>query len=287
MDPNVVAASLKANLDNLSFKDKSFASSLLSQLEVKGHLSEKQLYWLGVLEKRASGKESAAPIVKENVGEFAGVYKLFSFAKGSLKAPKINLQIDSLGNDSPLPVQIYLAGKKSKVPDVINITDGGKFGDNKWYGRVFPDGTWEQPKFKHPELGAIKVLLKLLGEKPAEVAAAYGKLTGRCCFCNKHLTDEHSTAVGYGEKCSKNYNLHANWKSALAVLGKVSDSQSKKLEKEYSLGDYVAQTESYKVNYGKVAEALEVLAKKEPVKVVVPAKPRVVEVEEKLPEFLF
>lgn len=53
----------------------------------------------------------------------------------------------------------------------------------------------------------ITQLLKDLSQNPAGMAAAYGKLSGRCCFCASELTDDKSISVGYGPVCAKNYSL--------------------------------------------------------------------------------
>lgn len=42
---------------------------------------------------------------------------------------------------------------------------------------------------------------------PAEYASAYGKKTGRCCFCSLELTDPRSVSAGYGPVCSEKWSL--------------------------------------------------------------------------------
>ena len=75
------------------------------------------------------------------MGEFGGVIALFEKAKEYLKYPKITL---ALPDGSPL--QLNLAGKGSKFPGTVGLTDGGSYGDNKWYGRVTKEGAWEPAK---------------------------------------------------------------------------------------------------------------------------------------------
>lgn len=62
------------------------------------------------------------------------------------------------------------------------------------------------PKHRLPDdpAGAITISL---AENPAKVAADYGRLSGRCCFCKIELTDEKSIAVGYGPQCARSYGL--------------------------------------------------------------------------------
>lgn len=192
---------LKENLGNLNEKDGAFASSMIKQFAKKGKLSDKQMYWVDVLTERAvTGYPE--PAAKEALGDFKGVVDLLMIAKQKLKYPKIKLT-----TGSGLPVQLSVAGPNAKHPGTINVTDGGSYGSNLWYGRVHADGTWEKPHKLPTWIDAVAVLLKKLAHDPAGVATAYGKFTGHCCFCNRPLTDEKSTTVGYGPVCAESYGL--------------------------------------------------------------------------------
>ena len=201
-------------------KDKDFVESLIKAYGGKYGLSPKQEVWFLKMAEKHNGQPKAAPAPLSSIGEFSGVYALFAAAKSKLKFPKINLQIASG------PVVLYLAGPKSVKPGVINVTNGAKYGaaDNKWYGRVNPDGSMEVGGAAHsPEFSEVKAVLKSLGAAPAKVAAEHAKLTGRCCFCNRHLTDEdHSTAVGFGPVCAKNFGLYNEWKSGVNLFEKLA-----------------------------------------------------------------
>ena len=50
-------------------------------------------------------------------------------------------------------------------------------------------------------------VLRELSENPIETAAAHGKLTGRCCFCHRRLSDVRSTGMGYGPQCAESFGL--------------------------------------------------------------------------------
>ena len=118
-----------------------------------------------------------------HVGEFGGVIALFEKAKEYLKYPKITL---ALSDGSPL--QLNLAGKGSKFPGTVGLTDGGSYGDNKWYGRVTKEGAWEPAKLSDQLKTDLSSILAQLATQPAQLAAKYGKLTGHCCFCNSELS---------------------------------------------------------------------------------------------------
>jgi Family of unknown function (DUF6011) len=98
-------------------------------------------------------------------------------------------------------------GPNSKAPGTISITDGGAFGDSTWYGRVTKEGVWEPSKLNEQLKNDLTLILTQLAQKPAETAAAYGKLTGLCCFCNSGLSTPESTTVGYGPVCARRFHL--------------------------------------------------------------------------------
>lgn len=131
--------------------------------------------------------------------DLTATLELFKKAKEHLTWPKIHLQFTDL-----CPLVLSIAGPKSKFKGQIMLTDGGKFGANKWFGRITPEGTYAEGKATHPE---ILSLLRKFAANPVKVAADYGKLTGNCCFCHKELSDARSTAVGYGGTCAKNWGM--------------------------------------------------------------------------------
>lgn len=203
---------LEILVPNLVKNDKSFANSLVDFYKRKGTLSPKQEYWVRALSDRAMNKgESGVPEPKQ-VGNFSGVYALFEKAKVKLKFPKIYMEVESV------PVVISMAGERAKVPGVINVAGEGEYMNRKWYGSVSKDGTWSRGFKTYEDQEKVESLLRALSRNPAKAAKEYGTLTGRCCFCGKHLKDEHSTAAGFGPVCADNFGLTKEWKSTMAVL---------------------------------------------------------------------
>lgn len=139
---------------------------------------------------------------------------LLNTAKQHLKWPKIRLQA---GDGSP--VVLSLAGPNAKQPGTVNVTDGGKFGESVWYGRLGTDGEFYPGKDSTPSVAA---LLAHLATDPIGVAESYGKLTGNCCFCGQALTDPKSTAVGYGPICAGHYNLPWGDEKIIPVKGPIT-----------------------------------------------------------------
>lgn len=202
-------------LPALGDKDREFAKSLLANVARYGQPTQKQDYWINELLARATaaalGEVPAAP-AQVKLSSFGKVYALFAVAKKNLKFPKLRLQVG--GN----PVTLSIAGDRSAKPGVINVTDGGPYGSNKWYGRVEANGTWEQGRNAYPEITQVQGLLQQLGEAPEATAAEYGALTGYCAFCARKLEDEKSTAVGYGPVCAEKWGLKANWKAGKGIF---------------------------------------------------------------------
>lgn len=199
---------LEANLDKLSPKDRTFADGLISSVRTQRRTpSEKQAYWINRLADRAT---SPAPErEKTALGNFAGIKGLFDKARRHLKRPAIVLGWHD-GQEHIHELRLSLASERARVPGSVNVV-GDPSGT--WFGRILADGAFEHsPRDTTPP--EVTDLLTRFACDPAGVAAEHGKLTGKCCFCNLPLTNDRSTAVGYGPTCAKNYGLPWGAKAA-------------------------------------------------------------------------
>lgn len=200
---------LEAGLVGMNRRE--FAASLRNQFRKYGKLSEKQAYWVGRLidESLMEKPVEEKPVLE--VGAMKGLVALLNTAKeNGLKYPSLRLEVPGLG-----PLAIKRAGPNSKYAGSLMLTDGKPFGMNKWYGTVSPEGEYTPSKLANNDetLDVLVPLLTKLGEKPHRVASELGKLNGHCIFCNKKLTDEKSTAVGYGPVCATKWGLGEKWKT--------------------------------------------------------------------------
>lgn len=167
-----------------------FAQSLIRQFDAHGCLTLPQ--WKRVTEM-ATGTQSRPRL------NFAAIIAIFRKAQQSaLKYPKIRLHTPN-GE-----ICLGLAGSRSKAPGTINVTNGGSYGGNTWYGRINTDGTFTATKEATDEIVAM---LQRFSDDPIRVASEYGRLTGNCCFCGRSLKDERSTDVGYGPICAEKFGL--------------------------------------------------------------------------------
>ncbi len=161
-----------------------------ADISSKPLFSEKQHAWV----QRLIDQATAAPL---NV---QGISTLFTNAiNAGLKTPKIRLS--AAGNK----IVLSRAGSRSKNPGVIYITDGVYQGS--YYGKITLDGEVFLARDSNHFTSELNAVLTALSNDPAGTAAAYGRLTGNCCFCSRELSDERSTSVGYGPICAERFGL--------------------------------------------------------------------------------
>ena len=84
------------------------------------------------------------------------------------------------------------------------MTDGRRYPDSTYYGRIAADGAWF---LSRDGSGWVTSFLRELNADPAKVAGDYGRRTGNCCFCATEITHESSTTVGYGPICAERFGL--------------------------------------------------------------------------------
>lgn len=185
------AQNLASVLHLLPAKDVGFAKSLMGARNP----TEKQAYWIAKLFDRAVGAECQPERKTAQVGDMTGINEMFArIGKTKLKRPAIVLHVEEMGD-----LRLNVAGATAQVPGSINVVDTES---GNWYGRITKEGVYEQ-SHRHETPAGVVGTLKEFAAEPLEVAARHGRLTGRCCFCNKGLKDPKSTARGYGPVCAK------------------------------------------------------------------------------------
>lgn len=162
-------------------------------------LSEDQIAWAHVLANKYLDSITPQEGKIERGFDFFRIAELFLFAKNKLKRPKIRL----LGPEKELLVLSW-AGEKSKYPETIPVVQWLGNYNTRFFGRIYQNGVFDTQN--NPPEWVISVLREF-SDNPVKVAAKYGKLTGKCCFCGLTLTDDRSTAVGYGPICANHYRL--------------------------------------------------------------------------------
>ncbi len=75
----------------------------------------------------------------------------------------------------------------------IFVTDGAVYGQQRQYGKQAPGGAY---------VGLVQDAIKAIVADPQAASRAYGRLTGSCGVCGRHLEDEQSVAAGIGPICA-------------------------------------------------------------------------------------
>jgi hypothetical protein len=63
----------------------------------------------------------------------------------------------------------------------------------------------------------VKEVMEIFKADPVGTVSEMGRKSGVCCFCSLPLTDERSTAHGYGPVCAKNYALQWGTRSGRTI----------------------------------------------------------------------
>lgn len=95
-----------------------------------------------------------------------------------------------------LKVRIDKPEAPSRWAGYVFVSDGADYGEQRKYGRQAPGRRYE---------GEIVEQLRTIAADPLAAAKEYGRLTGRCCICNRKLEDVTSVANGIGPICAKKF----------------------------------------------------------------------------------
>lgn len=177
-----------------------FAFGLLNQSVSQRGLTQNQIPWLHKIALQYEKPATPAAVVPAQVRiDLSRIRALLEKAAAKLKYPRIRFELEQ-GK-----IQISIAGERSRTPGAINITDGGPFGSNVYYGKILTDGTWQPTAAGRASW--VLAALQGLAADPAGYARVYGTRYGTCCFCGRHLEDGRSVAMGYGPVCADNFGL--------------------------------------------------------------------------------
>jgi hypothetical protein len=183
----------------LAHGSRGFARSLAADLRRWGSLFESKRFYLHKLAQEQLARENPEP-VEQGSGELPRIAAFLTPVSNHLKSgARVTFA------SGPLTVVIKRAGERSRYPGHFHVEGISGFGDRPVYmGRISDKGHW----FPSRECGTeVFALLDEFESNPAEYAAAYGRRSGRCCFCNLHLDDPISMGLGYGKVCSGHYSL--------------------------------------------------------------------------------
>lgn len=141
----------------------------------------------------------ALPLHAQDV-RAGSILRLLTAAQEHLKYPKIRVEVDGV------KLGFSVAGKNSKAPGTVNVTNGKPYESSKWYGRIDLQGVLYLRK-PFGDDGALLSAVAKFAENPTAVAKLYGSKSGTCCFCRRELTTPESLTVGYGPVCADHFSL--------------------------------------------------------------------------------
>jgi hypothetical protein len=215
-------SALKTNLNNLSIKDRDFASSLIASFDRYGSLSAKQIYWVTKLAEKAT-----APVTEREVVDLARIGGLFSKAlSAGLKNPKIKVA----------GVTLSPAKATSTNIGATYVKQG-----TEYLGKITADGRWYPVASENATQAFEKV--KAFACDPVKAAAAHGHATGNCCFCSRELSDAGSIEVGYGPICAEKYGLPHNPKGHGLKVSVGESHGHEDVVYDYDAQEYVSRDE--------------------------------------------
>jgi len=170
---------------------------------------------------RVAPRAAQAPRAAEQVGDLSAIVAMFDRARTHLRKPAIALD----------GFRVNVAGATAREPGCLTILSVDTFFDartgrqrRKWLGRVTRAGVYEPGFSADP---AIADKLRRFAADPVGEAAAYGRLAGRCCFCNHRLgegDDRRSVEIGYGPDCADHFGLAWGTRAASAAVAARQDA---------------------------------------------------------------
>lgn len=216
MNQTDLAAALGAAILNnqIAPRDLEFAQSLARGFSRYGSFTARQIPHVERLISDAGVKatklmHTPQPTAAAAIGDLTGILALFARAKTHLKFPAIVLGVPAIGAD--YAIRINVAGAKAREPGSLTVVDAMRDeneGRREYLGNVSLRGAFLPSRSAAPgHVVHIANRLREFAADPARVATEHGRLTGRCCFCNLPLSDERSTAVGYGKTCAGKWGL--------------------------------------------------------------------------------
>jgi hypothetical protein len=215
---------LRSSIYLLPEPDRAFANSLCDWYDTRGYLSPKQAYWVNRFVAKLDGTLPAlAPAPVATASSMGSIMALFETAKQHLKHPAIVLQtadgyVIRLAPSKKNPGAVYISH-----PDASAAFGAWTTGWIDAKGVYKPGDTVTSKVAKD-----VAALLTAFSADPVKVASQYGSLTGRCCFCGRHLSDPQSTYIGYGPVCAKHFGLPWGGKvtTEQAIAGKPMASKT-------------------------------------------------------------
>jgi hypothetical protein len=181
---------IRAALPHMSQADRDILKSMRDRAKAgpyQGVLSLKQLAFVEVILARSvPGRAPVANLTRIN--------EMFDTAAKSLKAPRVHFLVGER------ELTLTPAGATSKNSGYLYVqADKGRY-----CGKISPEGVFYPIR---EAVEGIRETLETFAADPRKAAQAFGQATGRCCLCNRKLTDPKSVAAGVGPICVNRFGI--------------------------------------------------------------------------------
>lgn len=199
-DAEAAAACERIPADHQS---RAYTQALVADLRRYGNLFASKRYWLHAhaqeqIEREARAANPASP----NETPCGTLPRIAAFLTPVSKTLKSGARVTF--ESGPLTVVIARAAERARHPGSFYVRGLTGFQGDGYFGRIGPEGAF------FPSRSCPYEVLALLDEfelNPAGYCAAYGRRTGRCCFCDARLDDPISMSLGFGPVCGPKYGL--------------------------------------------------------------------------------
>lgn len=153
------------------------------------NLTTGQRFWLHKLAQQSQQQQKI-----EVTGLYSSLQTMLASAGERLQKPQVRM----LG-PAKEELKLYPAAQENWKGFLFAYVAGQSVGSIDREGKF-------RPRQNCPDW--VAPALERFAKSPIPTAREYGQLTGRCCFCNRRLTDDLSVAQGYGPVCAENYGLN-------------------------------------------------------------------------------
>lgn len=185
------------------------AKLLRADAEKRNLTAEQKTLLPQLIEQAFEPRQDTISYKSPAASNLANIHILFDraekFRKGgrvAVKSPEVHLGVAEI--EIRLTRSKAASSTRTIYINAVNVTN--------WLARIPPDNRLEinaamaARVYKHA-CEALPSFLETFANAPARVAADYGHRTGRCCFCQRDLSDERSVDVGYGPICAEKWGL--------------------------------------------------------------------------------
>jgi len=187
------------DLPSLFEVDHRITRDIKSRFDRWGSVSSRQVDLLRKLAGEAESKVTKIAEVQKISIKVPAIVALFKNAAGKLKRPGLHFEVDGK------PVKVQMAGSGSRRPGDFSVTDGGSYGNSKFYGWIDAETGAFEARDNAPDY--VTEFLVKFDADPVAVATEHHHATGNCCFCGIPLETAASLNHGYGPTCAKNWDL--------------------------------------------------------------------------------